>query len=813
MATIARAVHYAHQRGVLHRDLKPSNILLDANGQPNVADFGLAKRLPLSFPSPPGAEGQGEGEGSFTDTGAIVGSPGYMAPEQATGQKHAITTATDVYGLGTILYALLTGRPPFEGDSVLDTLDRIKHHEPPRPSAANMNLDRDLETICLKCLEKEPGRRYPSAEALADDLERWLKDETIQARRPSWRHVARKWARRHKPAVTAGAAVFLIALVLLGYITWTRHDRAVGRAASEKVVLAALEDSRSWQEQGRLPEALSAARRANGVSAGVDVNEALREQVQARLADLELLERLENSRLDLWGTDKAGNLDGYPALCEEIFRGADIDVGALAAAEAGERIRRTTVAVELAAALDDWAMIVRRVGAGAHGPTSWKHLLQVARQADPDDCRGRVRNALERMERKTLVRLAASAEASRLLPPTVHALVTALKLAGAAEQALALLREMQQRHPDDFWLNLDLALDLRHSPNPRADEVVGFYRAALALRPDSPGVHNNLGNVLRRQGKLAEAEAAYRKAIELKPDFGDAYANLGAALRRLGKLAEAEAACRTAIELKHDLALAHTNLGNVLHTQGKQAEAEAACRTAIEFNPDYPEAHTNLGLALREKGQFAEALTHLRRGQELGSQRPAWPYLSSQGVKECEHLVELDAKLPRVLKGEVQPADVAERLALAELCQLPCKSLYAAAVRFYAAAFAAQPQLAEDLQGQPRYNAACAAALAGCGQGKDADHLDAQECARLRQQALDWLRADLTAYRGLLKNDKDKAAPVVFQRMQHWLSDTDFNGVRGAEALAKLPQAERGDWQKLWEDVAALRQRARPREK
>jgi eukaryotic-like serine/threonine-protein kinase len=200
VATIARALHHAHQRGILHRDVKPSNILLDDTDRPFIADFGLAKRLDV--------------ETTLTESGAILGTPGYLAPEQAAGTSLAVTTSSDIYGLGAVLYTLLTGKPPLAGGTVLETLARVKDHDPESPSRCNPQVDHDLEAICLKCLEKEPSRRYGSAEALAEDLERWQRGEPIYARPLGRSGRLWRWCRRN-PAFAAMAAVIAL-LALFG---------------------------------------------------------------------------------------------------------------------------------------------------------------------------------------------------------------------------------------------------------------------------------------------------------------------------------------------------------------------------------------------------------------------------------------------------------------------------------------------------------------------------------------------------------------------------------------------------------------------
>ena len=198
MATTAEAILHAHQRGILHRDLKPANILVDSAGEPHISDFGLAKRI--------------DGDSELTRSGAIVGTPAYMAPEQASRSHGVITTSTDLYGLGAILYALLTGRAPFAGTTVLDVLDQVRERIPDSPRKLNPRVPADLAVICMKCSEKDPRRRYASADALADDLKRWLGGEQVHAQAPTLRYVLGKAVRRHRVAISLGATILLTAL-------------------------------------------------------------------------------------------------------------------------------------------------------------------------------------------------------------------------------------------------------------------------------------------------------------------------------------------------------------------------------------------------------------------------------------------------------------------------------------------------------------------------------------------------------------------------------------------------------------------------
>jgi TolB-like protein/Tfp pilus assembly protein PilF/predicted Ser/Thr protein kinase len=205
IATVARTVSYAHEHGILHRDIKPGNILLDIKGKPHLTDFGLARLV--------------ESESTVTRTLEVLGTPSYMSPEQAAGNNAKLTSATDVYGLGAVLYQLLTGHPPFAGGTTYETIKLLLETEPRAPRLWNPKVDRDLSIICLKCLEKDPQRRYPSAPALADDLERWLRHEPIQARRTGVVGRGKKWLQRN-PNVATMVALSLALMAAVGVIVW-----------------------------------------------------------------------------------------------------------------------------------------------------------------------------------------------------------------------------------------------------------------------------------------------------------------------------------------------------------------------------------------------------------------------------------------------------------------------------------------------------------------------------------------------------------------------------------------------------------------
>jgi tetratricopeptide (TPR) repeat protein len=964
----AEALEHAHQHGVIHRDVKPANLLVE-NASPLsppgtgvgseglrlwITDFGLAHC---------------QSHASLTMTGDLVGTLRYMSPEQALAQREVVDHRTDVYSLGATLYELLTLQSVFAGTDRQELLRQIAFEEPRPPRRFNRAIPAELETIVLRALEKLPGDRYATARDMADDLRRFLLDEPIRAKRPTLLQRARRWGRRHRAVAWAAAAgVVATVIVLAGSIGWFVAERTLRRDRAVEEAKLAQADVTQLHREGKWRPALALVERVQTLLAHSGAEPALLGQFTELSRDLQMAADLEEIRLRKSDHAKDDHFDSERVAAEyaAAFRDFGIDVETLEPDEAANRIEARAIVEELAAALDDWASISQP----RTGPDT-KRLWAVARLADPDPLRNRFREALQNQDSKVLEGLAA-AKTDDLPPSTIRLLAIALWQTGAKESAVTVLRKGQRLHPDDLWINHELAVRLVGLQPPRLEGAVRFYTAALTLRPRSHAIllnlgaalkqkgkvdeavacfhraiaidtryfashrclgdaladkgkldeaiacynraidlnpryattHYNLGNALRAKGKPDEAIACYREAIAIdpkflyalnslgvalkqkgnvdeaiacfhkaiavnprygfarnnlgnalrakgkvdeamacferaiaidprdatahnnvgtilcdverdyeraiarfemaiaiEPGFAEAHVNRGTALRATGKVDEAIRCFRNAIELDPKYARAYYALGHALQAKNVLVEAEAAYRKASTLDPEYAEAHCNLGLLLQQQGRFADALAALKRGDELGSRRPGWPYPSAWWVRQAQKLEYLDARLPEFLSGRAHPAGTDEKIALALLCQQH-RERYSAAARFYAGAFADQPELADELGPAHRYNAACSAALAGCGQGKDADKLDERERARLRRQAYDWLRADLALWRKQVEDNQANNGSAVLTTMQHWLRDTDLIGVREPSALTRLPAMERLLWQALWARVA-----------
>jgi serine/threonine protein kinase/WD40 repeat protein len=311
---LARAMHYAHERGVVHRDLKPANVLLapafgggtaaspppkaGTNWIPKVTDFGLARRLP-------GGETPGDGCTGPTESGAVLGTPSYMAPEQAAGRSRAVGPAADVYALGAILYALLTGRPPFRGVTALETLEQVRTQEPVPPTRLQPRLPRDLETICLKCLHKDPHRRYESAAALADDLHRFQAGEPIRARSVSAWERAVKWGKRRPAVASLLAAVVAVTALGLTTTTWLWRQTADALIETEQ----ARQDARKETKRVTAALASKTIALARGAWLANDLDQARRylEDCPPERRDREwhYLDRVSQVRLIRFGKDES----------------------------------------------------------------------------------------------------------------------------------------------------------------------------------------------------------------------------------------------------------------------------------------------------------------------------------------------------------------------------------------------------------------------------------------------------------------------------------------------------------------------------
>jgi tetratricopeptide (TPR) repeat protein len=680
----AEALEHAHGLGVVHRDVKPANLMMDVRGTLWVTDFGLA---------------QVQTNTRLTMTGDLVGTLRYMSPEQALAQPVGVNHRTDLYSLGATLYELLTLEPPLDGRDRQELLRRIAFEEPKPPSRVNKAVPAELETIVFKAMAKDPAERYATAQELADDLERFLKDEPVHAKRPTLVQRARKWARRNRPTVWSAAAASLVALaVVAGSGGWIAHDRATRQAKIASDVRSALEEARWFQKEGKLHDGQAALRRAEALLAEAGDGSELHQSVSEVQADLQMVAKLEEVRI-LGSSVRGGRFDceGQDRGYEAAFREYGIDVEALNPEDARERIRARSIRVELAAALDGWAQTRRWMP--LRDGKAWQELLGLAQAADPDIRRTALREAVLKGDRQSLVR--ASTEDILGLPPVTLVLLSeCLADMGTSQQATVLLGRAQEQYPSDFWINHTLAQYLAHAGDARLDEAIPFYTSAVALRPESAGARLNLGNALARKGRLNDGLAAFRKAIDLNPDYAEAHCNVGKILWDMGRQDEAIAALRRALELKPDLPEAFGNLGVALAAKGRLDEAASDFRQAIKLfasrnaagpRSDLAESHNNLGNVLWKGGKLDLAIAEFRMATTLdATYAPAHNSLG-QSLAEKGQLQEALRSLHQALKLKPDYPEAFDGLGKA----LGKKGQFDEAVAAYRRAIALNPDFAE----------------------------------------------------------------------------------------------------------------------
>jgi tetratricopeptide (TPR) repeat protein len=627
----AQALAYAHARGVIHRDLKPGNIMVGNYGEVQVMDWGLAKVLTRGGSaedkasrgreSPEAASvirtrrssGSG-GDGTQTQAGSILGTPAYMAPEQALGQVDHLDERTDVFGLGSILCEILTGKPPYVGKGFTEV-----HRKAVRADLADAfarldgcGADSELIGLCKRCLAAEPEGRPSNAGAVAEEVSAYrqgVEERLRQAELQRAQAEVKVAEERKRRRVQLALAVALFALLLLGgggglYVQ-QQHERrrietAQRYAEMRQAAEAALDKAAELQRQSRWPEAQMLLSQALEQLGELPAGES-RTRLETALADAALVGELDAARLKraTWIEnmfDHAGAAQAYADVFQRRGLGAQGDDPEAVAA----RVRDSAVKEQLLAALDDWASSAWVAGR----PFAWP--MQVARRADPHPWRDRLRDPALWRNRKQVRALTAEAKEEDLTPQAALALGWLRDNAPAVE----LLRRIHRRHPGDFWVNFMLGTIL---PREAQGEAIGYLRAAVALRPEASAALNNLGLALKEQGKVDEAAECYRKALQSDPRNVVALSNLGLCLCDEGKFDEAVAFHRRSLAIDPRYAPAHTSLGCVLERQGKLDEAIASHRRAISLNKRSVIAHYNLGVALKHKGQLDEAIQCCRR--------------------------------------------------------------------------------------------------------------------------------------------------------------------------------------------------------
>jgi eukaryotic-like serine/threonine-protein kinase len=629
---VSETVAYANNKHVLHRDLKPANVMLGKFGETLLIDWGLARTFEPASEAD-GSEEPDESEQTMpidptpahlTPTVGPKGTPAYMSPEQASARRD-LGPSSDVYSLGATLYCLLTGRAPFRGKAI-DVLAQVREGSFERPRVVNPGVPRALEAVCLKAMALRPVDRYASAMELADDIDNWLAARPVTAWREPFGIRVGRWMHRHRTAVTATATSLIVAMLVLGGTWWRIHAHRLSieveaksfLETAERLSIEAKDNPAKWNNVRIALERNKALLESTGVdSYSLRKVSAMLDVYQDRERDRLMVRELEEARLkgssisDRWGFDQDAKILAY----RNAFRAYGIEPETFSVKQAVDLIRSSEIHEELITGIDEWRYSLT-------DKATRNKLFSIARRADDDPLRAEIRDRINRNDGAALRGLAARIDVASSPTSLLRLLGEHLISLKAIEVAISILRPAQEHHPDDFWLNYQLARAYSRLHPPRHDTAVRYSSAALAIRPDSPGANNFHGTVLAELGDNEGAAASYRRAVELKPAVASYHSNLGEITRRMGNAAGAAAECRRAIALKPDYALAHNNLGNALQALGDNKGAAASYRRAIELKPNDATYHSNLGAVLSDLGDHAGAVAECRHAIALKPELP-----------------------------------------------------------------------------------------------------------------------------------------------------------------------------------------------
>ncbi len=669
---VCQTVAFAHSRGVIHRDLKPANIMVGAFGEVQVMDWGLAKVLcrdgAATAPTP--ATGtvirtaRSSGDGNESQAGAVMGTPAYMAPEQALGLTEAVDERSDVFGLGAVLCEILTGQPPFvAAGSAWALLKAAQCDLADARSRLNAcKADPELIVLTGDCLDVNPDKRPRDASVVAGRMVAYREQVQERLRATEMKHAAaqaRAQAERHARRLAMGLAAAVLLAILGGGAFYVRQERersarqaeddrraaeSAHKAAELRAVvttdLAVAEEAR---RQEAWAEARAALDRVEVRLSGADAEDLKRRLGQGR-DDLELVEAIDAIRLNKGKliNGKCDVSDAAPAYAGLLAR-FGIDVLGTPPDVVADKVRGSAVRSPLLDALDDWAFSLPD---GAQR----QRILAVARRADDNAWRNRLRDPAVYNNRLQLEHLADEADTPTLSPILLSLLAEELRQQGG--DGVGLLAKAQRRHPQDYWINFALANTFFTDTPRRLEESVSFFRIALALRPatstvtaanlsvalhklgrseeavavsreairrrpDHAGLRDGLGLILLDLRKPDKAAEEFRTAIRLAPTLAAAHSHLGLALRGCRQFPEAEAACREAVRLAPDDVNVYEDLGTVLHAAQKLREAEAADRQTIALRPKYHYGYAMLSAVLLDLGRLDEAREEARRSTEL----------------------------------------------------------------------------------------------------------------------------------------------------------------------------------------------------